>query len=76
MEHIESQVLSTLGPTSASILYLRYVNVILLVVPKVQTQHSLNDKFEANSVLNLTFEVEEKERGNSSPKCGLTFVGQ
>ena len=50
MTHLKSKVLKTFDPTSATILYLRYVDDILLVVPKIQTLHSLKDKFEAKSV--------------------------
>ena len=62
MTHVKSKVLKTFDPTSAPILYLRYVGDILLVGPKIQNLHSLKDKFEAKSVHAFTFEVEAKKK--------------
>ena len=63
MAHFESKVLKIFDRTSAPILYLRYVDDILLVVLKIQTLHSLKDKFEAKAVLKFLFEVEAKKNG-------------
>ena len=60
MEHVESKVSNPFDPTSAPILYLRYVEDILLVLSKIQTLRSLKENFEANSVLKFTCEVEAK----------------
>ena len=62
MAYVRSKFLNLFNPTPAPILYLRYIDDILLVVPKIQTLHSLKRKFEENSVIKFTFDVEAMKK--------------
>ena len=59
MCHIENKVLSSLN--NPPVIYTRYVDDIFLMVNNINTLNEIKDKFQNNSVLNFTYEIEEKK---------------
>ena len=59
MSHLETNVLPTIADDDKPIVYCRYIDDIFLLVRNIKTLHSIKEKFETNSVLKFTFEIEK-----------------
>ena len=60
MCHVENTVFEAC-PTLKPKLYVRYVDDIFLIVDSLNSLNNVKEAFEQNSVLNFTFEVENKQ---------------
>ena len=56
---IENNIIPTLN--NSPIIYTRYVDDILLMIPNINTLREIKEKFESLSVLKFTYEIEEKK---------------
>ena len=59
MSHVENQVIPSFDNDSKPIVYCRYIDDIFLLVRNVKTLHAIKEKFESNSILKFTFEIEK-----------------